>query len=72
MTTTKWKKGDAVQWHASQGTVHGTVEATLTEPTEIRGHHVAASREHPEMLVKSAKTGATAAHRPDALEKDER
>jgi hypothetical protein len=69
--TTTWKNGDRVKWHASQGTVHGTVEATLTEETQIGGHRVAASPDAPQLLVKSTKTGATAAHRPDALERDE-
>ncbi len=69
--STAWKKGDRVRWHASQGTVHGTVEATLIGRTTIGEHVVAASKTHPQVLVRSAKTGAVAAHRPDAIEKDE-
>ncbi len=49
--------------------MHGTVKKKLTSPTEIKGHHVAASREHPEYLVVSDKTGAEAAHKADALKK---
>ena len=63
------KAGDKVQWQSSQGTVHGTVKKKLTSPTEIKGHHVAASREHPEYLVVSDKTGAEAAHKAEALTK---
>jgi plastocyanin len=63
------KAGDKVQWESSQGTVHGTVKKKLTSPTDIKGHHVAASSEHPEYLVVSDKTGAEAAHKAEALKK---
>lgn len=63
------KAGDKVQWHSSQGTVTGTVKKKLTAPTEIKGHHVAASQDNPEYLVVSDSTGAEAAHKPDALRK---
>jgi len=66
---TRFKKGDTVSWNTSQGTTHGTVEKTLTKPKDIKGHHVAASKDNPEVLVRSAKTGAEAAHKPDALKK---
>jgi hypothetical protein len=65
----EFKKGDHVKWHYSQGDVEGTVERELTEPTDIKGHHVAASKENPEYLVKSDKSGKEAAHKPDSLEK---
>ena len=63
------KAGDKVTWDASQGEIEGTVQKTITKPTEIKGHHVAASPENPEVIVKSDKTGAIAAHKPDALRK---
>ena len=63
------KAGDKVQWESSQGTVHGTVKKKLTSPTDIKGHHVAASSEHPEYLVVSDKTGAESAHKAEALKK---
>ena len=64
---TDFKKGDAVTWHSPQGTINGVVVERLTTPTDIKGHHVAASKDHPEYLVKSDATGALAAHRADAL-----
>jgi hypothetical protein len=67
--TDAFKKGDKVEWHSAQGTVHGTVEKKLTSPTRIKGHEVAASPDNPEYLVVSDKTGAEAAHKPDALRK---
>lgn len=66
---TTFKKGDKVQWHSAQGTITGTVKKKLTAPTDIKGHHVAASPEHPEYLVVSDKTGAEAAHKAEALRK---
>jgi len=70
MSTKKsFKPGDDVTWKSRGGTIEGTVEKELTKPTEIKGHHVAASPENPEYLVKSEKTGAQAAHKPGALKK---
>ena len=64
-----FKVGDKVQWHSPQGTVHGNIKKKLTAPTDIKGHHVAASSDHPEFLVVSDKTGAEAAHKASALSK---
>lgn len=64
------KKGDHVAWSTSQGETHGTVERKITEPMEIKGHHVAASADNPQVLVKSDKTGAKAAHKASALKKE--
>ncbi len=63
------KKGDAVTWTSSQGDVKGKVVKKLTKPIDIKGHHVAASADNPEYLVKSDKTGAEAAHKPSGLKK---
>jgi hypothetical protein len=67
--TEKLKVGDKVEWHSSQGTVQGKIKQKLTAPTGIKGHHVAASPDHPEFLVVSDKTGAEAAHKADALKR---
>ncbi|MCC6069573.1 DUF2945 domain-containing protein [Massilia sp. GCM10020059] len=64
-----FKVGDKVQWHSPQGTVDGKIKKKLTAPTDIKGHHVAASPDHPEYLVVSDKTGAEAAHKASALKK---
>jgi hypothetical protein len=66
------KKGDQVEWNSAGKTVKGEVEKKLTEPTEIKGHHVAASEENPEYLVKSDKTGKEAAHKPESLKKTDK
>lgn len=65
----EFKAGDKVQWNSPQGVVHGKIKKKLTSPTHIKGHEVAASKEHPEYLVVSDKTGAEAAHKADALKK---
>lgn len=62
-------KGDKVEWETSQGTTRGTVKKKLTSETKIKGHKVAASRDKPEYLVESDKSGKQAAHRPGALKK---
>lgn len=67
--TEQFKKGDRVQWNTSQGETEGVVEKQLTEPTQIKGHAVKASKDNPEYLVKSDKTGKEAAHKPESLEK---
>ena len=68
---TEFSKGDKVQWESSQGTIEGTIEKKLTEPTDIKKHHVDASTDNPQYLVKSDKTGKEAAHKPGSLSKRE-
>ena len=63
------KKGDRVEWNTSQGKTRGTVERELVGETKIKEHNVAASPDNPEFLVKSEKSGAVAAHKPDAQKK---
>jgi len=67
----EFKKGDKVEWESSQGTIEGTVEKKLTQPMEIKGHHVAASKANPEYLVISDKTAKEAAHKPESLKYQE-
>jgi hypothetical protein len=63
------KKGDKVEWETSQGKTVGTVKKKLTSETQIKGHKVAASKDNPEYLVESDKSGAEAAHNPESLKK---
>lgn len=62
-------KGDRVEWHTSQGKTSGKVIKKLTAETDVKGHHVAATEDNPEFLVKSDKSGAQAAHKPESLKK---
>lgn len=66
---TEFKKGDTVAWDSSQGEVEGKVERKLTSETHIKKHKVAASKDNPQYLVRSDKTGAEAAHKPEELRK---
>jgi len=61
--------GDRVSWESSGGHSTGKVVRKQTSPTRIKGHQVAASKDHPEFIVESDKSGKRAAHRPEALKK---
>ena len=63
------KKGDKVSWNTSQGRTHGTVVKKQTSETHIKGHKVAATKDDPEYIVKSDKSGERAAHKAEALTK---
>ncbi|WP_159997568.1 DUF2945 domain-containing protein [Roseomonas sp. 18066] len=63
------KPGDAVRWNSPGGEAHGEVVKTLTQPTRIKGHAVAASKDNPELLVETPQ-GKRAAHKPAALTRE--
>ncbi len=63
----EFKSGEEVVWNTSQGKTKGKVQKKLTKPTEIKDHAVEASKDNPEYLVKSDKSGHEAAHKPSAL-----
>jgi len=66
-STNEFKNGDKVRWNSLNGSVDGVVVKKLTSDMQIKDHHVKASEDDPQYLVKSDKTGAEAAHKPDAL-----
>ena len=61
-------KCDSVSWKSHAGTAHGKVVKKITEPMEIKSHHVAANKDNPEYLVETEE-GKQAAHKADALTK---
>ncbi|WP_419815343.1 DUF2945 domain-containing protein [Glacieibacterium sp.] len=63
------KPGDKVEWDSSGGHSVGKVVKKITSPTSIKGYKVAASKDNPEFIVKSDKSGAEAAHKPGSLKK---
>jgi len=69
MAAKDFKSGDKVSWNSAQGTVTGFIKKKLTGPTDIKTHHVAASPDHPQLLVESAGSGQVAAHKPEALKR---
>lgn len=68
----EFKKGDKVTWRSHGGQATGRVEKKITEDTEAAGRKVRASKEDPQYLVKSDKSGGEAVHKPDALKKDKK
>lgn len=60
-------RGERVAWNTSQGETTGEVVERLTDETDVKGHHVAASDDDPQYLVESDRSGARAAHKPEAL-----
>ncbi len=64
---TEFKKGDRVEWNSHGGKAVGTVERKITSDTEAAGRTVRASKEEPQYLVRSEKSGGDAVHKPSAL-----
>jgi len=67
--TKELKKGDKVEWDTSQGKTQGTVVKKQTTKTHIKKHKVAATKDNPQYIVKSDKSGKEAAHKPNELKK---
>lgn len=63
----EFKKDDKVSWNTSQGRTEGEVVRKQTSRTKIKDHVVAASKDEPQYIVRSDKSGKTAAHRPEEL-----
>ena len=66
----EFKKGDKVSWQSHGSTAEGTVEEKITSEKEAAGRKVKASKDEPQYLVESDKSGKEAVHKPDALDKD--
>jgi hypothetical protein len=65
----EFRKGDRVVWHSHGSTAVGTVERKITADTEEAGRTVRASKDEPQYLMRSEKSGGTAVHKPEALKK---
>ena len=63
------KKGDKVSWGTAQGGTHGTVEKVVTSTTKVKSHVAKATKDAPQVLVKSDKSGKEAVHKPEELKK---
>ena len=62
-------QGDEVSWQSHGSTTHGKVEKKITSDTEAAGRTVRADSDDPQYLVKSAKSGGEAVHKPESLKK---
>jgi hypothetical protein len=69
MADDTFSKGDKVTWQSHGSTAEGTVEKKITSDTEAAGRQVRASKDDPQYLVKSDKSGGEAVHKPSALKK---
>ena len=67
--TDAFKPGDKVTWGTSGGQTEGTVEKKVTSETRVKGHVAKPTKEDPQYLVKSAKSGKEAVHKPDDLKR---
>ena len=65
----EFSKGDKVTWKSHGGEAVGKVVKEITEQTEAAGRTVKASKDEPQYLVKSDKSGGEAVHKPGALQK---
>jgi len=65
-------KGDKVSWKSHGTKVTGEVEKQITEDTTAAGRQVRASKDDPQFLVKSDKSGKEAVHKPAALDKEKK
>jgi len=64
------KPGDEVKWGTAQGETQGTVEKVVTSTTKVKGHTAKATKDHPQVMIKSSKSGKTAVHKPEELKKN--
>jgi len=69
MAEKSFKKGDEVEWNSHGGKAVGKVVEKITSDTEAAGRTVKASKEEPQYLVESEKSGGTAVHKPGALKR---
>jgi hypothetical protein len=67
MTTKSFRAGDRVAWSSHGGEAVGEVIRRITSDGEVAGRTVRASKDDPQYLVRSDKSGREAVHRPDAL-----
>lgn len=61
------KPGDKVSWGTPQGDTHGVIEKKVTSETHIKGHVAKATKDAPQFVVKSDKSGKEAVHKPEEL-----
>jgi hypothetical protein len=65
----EFKNGDGVIWKSHGGNAEGEVLQKITDDTELAGRKVRASKNDPQYLVRSDKSGGEAMHKPSALRK---
>jgi hypothetical protein len=69
MSDKNLSKGDKVEWNSHGSKAEGKVEKKITSDAHAAKRDVKASKDEPQYLVKSDKSGGEAVHKPSALEK---
>ena len=64
-----FKVGDHVSWNSEAGLVRGTIKKKVASAIKFKTYTVRASKEEPQYLIKSDKTGHMAMHKGSALKK---
>ena len=67
MAKDEFSKGDHVTWKSHGGEAEGEVVKKITSDTKEAGRQVRASKDDPQYLVRSDKSGREAVHKPGAL-----
>ncbi|MBS4162763.1 Uncharacterized protein PRO82_000040 [Candidatus Protochlamydia amoebophila] len=68
------KKGDSVTWNSQQGSIKGKVVKKVVKNETVKvgenkKRQVKASKENPQVIVKSNKTGKQAVHKVESVKK---
>ena len=67
VTEKTFSTGDRVEWDSHGGTAVGEVVRKITADEEAGGRTVRATKDEPQYLVRSEKSGGEAVHKPEAL-----
>jgi hypothetical protein len=65
----EFSEHDEVTWKSHGGEAVGKVKKKITSDTEAAGRQVRASKDDPQYLVESDKSGGEAVHKPTALKR---
>ncbi|BDX30541.1 hypothetical protein TUM20985_10880 [Mycobacterium antarcticum] len=71
MANDEFSEGEHVEWKSHGSTAEGKVEKKITSDTKAAKRTVRASKDDPQYLVRSDKSGGEAVHRPEALHSKE-
>lgn len=62
-----FKRGDRVEWNSEAGRVRGTIVKKVVSDLRFKGYVHHASKDEPQYIIKSEKTGHIAIHKGRAL-----
>ena len=62
-----FRVGERVSWNSEAGRVRGVIRKKITAPMRFKTYTVRASKDEPQYLIESEKTGHLAMHKGSAL-----